>query len=69
LEIAEQINSGIRGQALENRPSPLVALRARGPMGRRPKRGNSSLRKREGRRDFTDRSLYYFENINKTKLG
>jgi len=33
------------------------------------KRGNSSIRKREGRRDFTDRRLYYFENINKTKLG
>jgi hypothetical protein len=30
-----------------------------------PKRGDSSLRKREGRRDFTNRCHYYFENINR----
>jgi ABC-type multidrug transport system ATPase subunit len=28
-----------------------------------PKRGNSSLRKREDRRDFTNRCRYYFQNI------
>jgi len=27
------------------------------------------FRKREGRRDFADRCLYYFENINKTRFG
>jgi len=29
-----------------------------------PKRGNPSLRKREVRRDFTNRCCYYFETIN-----
>jgi hypothetical protein len=29
-----------------------------------PKRGNSSLRKREGRRDFINQSYYYFETVN-----
>jgi hypothetical protein len=33
-----------------------------------PKRGNSSLRQREGRRDFTNRCHYYFENINTLKI-
>jgi len=47
----------------ENLPSPLFALRARGPMGRRPKRGNSSLWKREVRRDFTNGFRSYFEEL------
>jgi hypothetical protein len=33
-------------------------------MGRRPKRGNPSLGKREVRRDFTNRCCYYFETVN-----
>jgi len=52
----------------ENLPSPLFALRARlrpgrahapegGPIGRRLKRGNSSLWQREGRRDLSSVSI------------
>src|SRR4030042_5686184 len=55
----------------ENLPSPLFTLRARGPMGRRPKRGNSSLCKacppvgRGGKEGFRFRRPHHYGLLSK----
>jgi hypothetical protein len=39
------------------------------PLPSLPKRGNSSLWKREGRRDFTNECRHYYESVNKLSMN